>query len=154
MITIFKKKPKTSEKNLAVFIDGPNIIRKEFEVNLDKLREDIKKRGKIKVGKVFLNQYASNKLIEAVISQGFEPSFGLGEKDAESDVDVYMAVNVMDAIQNPHINTIVLVTRDADFLPVVQRAKKVGKEVIIYGTEPGFATALKNAADEAVVING
>ncbi len=153
MIAVFNLKEKLSpRKNLAIFIDGPNIIRKEFEINLDQLRERIKKIGKIKIAKVFLNQFASEKLIEAIISQGFEPALGLGEKDAESDVDVYMATNVMEAIYNHEIDTIVLVTRDADFLPVVMKAKERGKEVIIVGIEPGFSTALRNAADEVILL--
>jgi len=32
------------------------------------------------MGKVFLNQYASEKLIEAIVSQGFEATLGLGGK--------------------------------------------------------------------------
>lgn len=147
---LFKRKER---KNLAVFVDGPNIIRKEFEINLNDLTRRLKEMGRIKIAKVFLNQFASQKLIEAVISQGFEPCFGLGEKDSESDVDVYMAVDVMEVIPNRGIDTIVLVTRDADFLPVVQKAKEKGKEVIVIGTEPGFSIALKNAADKYIILN-
>lgn len=139
------------QPNIAVFIDGPNIIRQEFDLDLDHLRERIGELGDIKVGKVFLNQYASEKLIEAIVSQGFEAALGLGgEKDKESDVDVYMAVNAMEAVFNDSIDIIVLVTRDTDFLPVIQKAKEHGKETVIIGMEPGFSTALKNAADQVI----
>lgn len=146
----FKDKVK-GEPNVAVFVDGPNVIRKEFDLDLDALREQVSEFGNIKIGKVFLNQYASEKLIEAIVSQGFEAALGLGgEKDKESDVDVYMAVNAMDAVFNDSIDVIVLVTRDADFLPVIQKAKENGKETVIMGMSPGFSTALKNAADQVV----
>ena len=146
----FKDKVK-GEPNVAVFVDGPNVIRKEFDLDLDALREQVSEYGTIKVGKVFLNQYASEKLIEAIVSQGFEAALGLGgEKDKESDVDVYMAVNAMEAVFNDSIDVIVLVTRDADFLPVIQKAKENGKETVIMGMSPGFSTALKNAADQVV----
>lgn len=142
------------EPNVAVFVDGPNVIRQEFELDLDKLREQIRDFGNIKMGKVFLNQYASEKLIEAIVSQGFEATLGLGgEKDRESDVDVYMAVNAMDAVYNENIDVIVLVTRDADFLPVIQKAKEKGKETVIIGMEPGFSTALQNAADNVIELD-
>ncbi len=141
----------SGEPRIAVFVDGPNIIRKEFDLDLDLLREKIGEMGTIKVGKVFLNQYASEKLIEAIVSQGFEPALGLGrEKDKESDVDVYMAVNAMEAVFNDSIDIIVLVSRDTDFLPVIQKAKEHGKETVIIGMEPGFSTALKNAADQVI----
>jgi uncharacterized protein (TIGR00288 family) len=139
------------EPSVAVYVDGPNVIRKQFDLDLDSLREDISEFGEIKIGKVFLNQYASEKLIEAIVSQGFEAALGLGgEKDKESDVDVYMAVNAMDAVYNENIDVIVLVTRDADFLPVIQKAKENGKETVVVGMEPGFSTALQNAADNVL----
>lgn len=146
----FKDRVK-GEPNIAIFVDGPNIIRKEFDLDLDLLRKKTSKMGNIKVGKVFLNQYASEKLIEAIVSQGFEAALGLGgEKDKESDVDVYMAVNAMEAVFNDSIDILVLVTRDTDFLPVIQKAKEHGKETVIIGMEPGFSTALRNAADQVI----
>lgn len=142
-----------SEPNVAIFVDGPNVVRKEFDLDLDELREETGEFGNIKIGKVFLNQYASDKLIEAIISQGFEAELGLGgEKAKESDVDVYMAVNAVEAVFNDDIDVIVLVTRDTDFLPVIQKAKEHGKETVVIGMEPGFSTALKNAADQVVTL--
>ena len=137
-----------SEDNVAVFVDGPNVVRKEFDLDFDELREEVSEFGKIKVSKVFLNQYASPKLIEAIMSQGFEADQGLGgEKDKESDVDVYMASEAMESIFDENIDTIILVTRDTDFLPIIQKAKKHGKDTVIMGMEPGFSTSIKNAAD-------
>ena len=147
-------KDKVSRRpNVAVYVDGPNVIRKEFDLDLDHLRNEIGDLGTIKVGKVFLNQYASEKLIEAIVSQGFEAALGLGgEKDKESDVDVYMAVNAIESVFKDDIDIVVLVTRDTDFLPVIQKAKEHGKETVIIGMEPGFSTALKNAADQVVTL--
>ncbi|MFB6099753.1 MAG: TIGR00288 family NYN domain-containing protein [Candidatus Nanohalobium sp.] len=141
------------EPNVAVYVDGPNVVRKEFDLDLDELREKVGEFGNIKVGKVFLNQYASDKLIEAIVSQGFEAALGLGgEKAKESDVDVYMAVNAMESVFSDDIDVVVLVTRDTDFLPVIQKAKEYGKETVIMGMDPGFSTALKNAADQVVTL--
>lgn len=143
----------SKEPNVAIFVDGPNVVRKEFDLDLDELREEAEEFGNIKIGKVFLNQYASDKLIEAIISQGFEAELGLGgEKAKESDVDVYMAVNAVEAVFNDDVDALILVTRDTDFLPVIQKAKEYGKKTIVIGMNPGFSTALKNAADEVVVL--
>lgn len=143
-------KSKVSDKpNVAVFVDGPNVVRKEFDLDFDELREEVSELGNIKIGKVFLNQYASPKLIEAIMSQGFEADQGLGgEKDKESDVDVYMASEAMESVFDDNIDIIVLVSRDTDFLPVIQKAKKHGKETVIMGMDPGFSTSIKNAADK------
>jgi uncharacterized protein (TIGR00288 family) len=63
----------THGKNIGLRVDGPNMLRKEFDCNLDTVKDLIAEYGNIKVGKVFLNQYASDKLIEAVVNQGFSP---------------------------------------------------------------------------------
>lgn len=150
---VFEKFKETvsQQPNVAVFVDGPNVVRKQFDLDFDDLREQVEDLGDIKIGKVFLNQYASDKLIEAIVSQGFEADLGLGgEKDKESDVDVYMAVNAMESAMDENIDVIVLVTRDTDFLPVIQKAKEHGKDTVVMGMEPGFSTALRNAADKVI----
>lgn len=141
------------DDTIALFMDGPNILRNEFDVDLDAFRERLEEQGTITVGKVFLNQYASDKLIEAVVSQGFEPVLGVGEaEDEDSDVDVYLAAAAMEAVCNDTVDTIVLATRDADFIPVVQKAKERGKTVVVAGVDDGFSTALQNAADEVMLL--
>ena len=135
-----------NRKNIALFVDGPNIIRKEFSINLDDLRKVVEPYGRIIIGKVFLNQFASEKLIEAISNQGFEPAIHLAGEEA-SDVDVPLAVNATKAIYNTDVDVIAIASRDADFLPVVQAAKEKGKQVIIVGMQPGFSKALQKAAD-------
>jgi len=140
-----------SVKNIAIFVDGPNIIRKEFSIDLDELRKMVQKYGRIVTGKVFLNQFASDKLIEAVANQGFEPSIMLaGEKDA--DVDVPVAVAAVEAAYDRNIDIVAIASRDADYLAVVQAVKKLGKEVLIIGAEPGFSKALQRAADHVEIL--
>lgn len=141
-------------ERIAVFVDGPNIIRKEFDLDLDEFRERLQDEGRIVTAKVFLNQFAPEKLIEAVASQGFEPVLGVGEvEDESSDVDVYMATAAMEAVFDAGIDTIVIVTRDADFLPLIQKAKERGKRVVVAGMDSGFSTAIQNAADDVIVLD-
>ena len=129
------------EKNIACFVDGPNMLRKELGVDLDTVKKKLQKLGSIKVAKVFLDQYASDKLIEAVTNQGFEAQI------VPSDVDVALAVEAMQSVFSEHVDAIAVVSRDSDFKPLLMRAKEKGKETIVVGTEPDFSTALKNTAD-------
>ncbi|HOI70849.1 MAG TPA: TIGR00288 family NYN domain-containing protein [Methanobacterium sp.] len=140
------KKGDSRGKNIGLLVDGPNMLRKEFKLNLDLVRKIIKEYGDMRVGKVLLNQYASDKLIEAIVNQGFTPIVVAG------DTDVYMAVEAMELIYNPNIDVIALMTRDADFLPIVNKAKENGKETIVIGAEPGFSAALQNSADDAIIL--
>jgi len=141
-----RRKKEHAVKNIALFVDGPNIIRKEFSLDLDDLRKVLEKYGRIMIGKVFLNQFASEKLIEAVANQGFEPNVVLAG-EVESDVDVAVAVEAVKAAYNDEVDIIAIASRDADYLPAVQVAKENGKKVVVVGAEPGFSKALQRAAD-------
>lgn len=139
---------KEKEKHIGVLVDGPNILRKEFRINLKDLKEKLKPKGVVKIGKVFLDQHAPDKLVEAVANQGFESVI------TSTDVDVAMAVEAIELIYNPNIDIIALMTRDADFQPVLVKAKAKGKETLVIGVEPGFSPALKNTADEVIIMGG
>jgi len=136
---------KGAEKSMAFLIDGPNVIRKDVNIDLEGVKRKLAKYGKIKVAKIFLDQYASDKLIEAMTNQGYEPIITTG------DVDVTMAVEAMEQVFNPAIQIIVLMTRDIDFRPVLVKAKELGKETIVVGAEPGFSVALRNTADIVIM---
>lgn len=137
---------KREKKNVALFVDGPNMIRKEFGMDMDVLRSRVEKYGRIVTGKVFLNQFASEKLIEAVSNQGFEPIIALGEKE-DVDVDVAVAVHAMEAVHSKNIDVIAVATRDADFLALFQKIKEHGKTAVLVAFEEALATSLRNAAD-------
>lgn len=150
-LTSFKEyipiKRRSGDKNVGLLIDGPNMLRNEFHLDLEIIKEIVNETGKLKVAKVLMNQYASDKLIEAVVNQGFSPIIVAG------DVDVQLAVEAFELIYNPNIDVIALMTRNADFLPLINIAKENGKETMVIGAEPGFSIALKNSADNAIVLN-
>lgn len=144
---VLDKLKKTKTKTVAVFIDGPNMLRKEFSLDLNKIKGTINKLGVIKIGRVYLNQFAPSKLVEAVVNQGFEVSVCV------SDIDVLMAVEATETIFNPNIDVICLVTRDADFLPVIVKAKQHGKDVAVILVDESSGAALKNAADYIIILD-
>lgn len=157
MIVLYQKRQGRGDNsyNIGIFVDGPNMLRKEFMIDLGEVRRIARKFGRVTIGKVFINQYAPEKLIEAVINEGFECIMVLGEKSSDNtsaDVDVSMTVAAMEAIITKDIDAIVIVTRDADFLPVMQKAKEYGKWVVVIGAESGFSASLQNAADHLEVL--
>ena len=82
-------------KNIGLLVDGPNMLRKEFDCNLDIVKGLIAEHGNIKVGKVFLNQYDSDRLIEAIINQGFSPMIVAGETDVQIAVEAYELFTIL-----------------------------------------------------------
>lgn len=139
-------KKENERKRIGLLVDGPNVIRKEFNVDLYEIKNVLKEYGNVKIGKVFINQYASNKLVEAIENHGLEPII------CSSDVDVRLAVEGMELVYNENIDTIAIVTRDADFKPLLNKANEKGKETIIFGIQPGFSIALKNSADYVILL--
>lgn len=129
------------QKNIAVFVDGPNLLRKEFNVNLGKLATQIEKMGKISIAKVFLNQFAPQKLIEAISAEGMESVI------TPVDCDVALATEMMEAVHNPNIDIICVVTRDGDFQPPIMMAKKHGKETYAFGVRKNLSASLINSVD-------
>jgi uncharacterized protein (TIGR00288 family) len=146
MFDKFIKMLPSKNKSLAIFVDGPNILRKELGIDLDMIKKEALKHGSIKVGKVYLNQFASQKLVEAVVNQGFEPII------STTDIDVAMACDATEMVFNDTIDTIVFATRDSDFLPAVIKAKNKGKETIAIMGEEMSAAALKNTVDKVVFL--
>ncbi|MBI5553648.1 MAG: NYN domain-containing protein [Candidatus Diapherotrites archaeon] len=133
-------------KSIAVLVDGPNILRKELKTDLGEIKQKLNKFGKIKIARDILKQQASNKLLEAVVNQGFEPLICVG------DIDVAMACDAVEAVYNPSIQVIALVTRDSDFLPAITKAKRAGKETVVMMVDSDAAASLKNHADYLVVL--
>jgi len=140
------RKKRMGEKRVAVFVDGPNMLRREFDTDLGLVKKELRKFGPIKVSKVFLNQFAPEKLIEAVVNQGFEPVIVTSD-----DIDAPMAAEVMETIFTSSIDVIALVTRDGDFQSVIMKAKKYGKETVVVGSEP-FSATLRNTADSVIIL--
>ncbi|WP_461865010.1 TIGR00288 family NYN domain-containing protein [Thermococcus sp.] len=143
-----RKAKKIQKRSIGLIIDGPNILRKEFGVKLEDIKEALENVGNIRVAKVVLNQYAPQGLIEAIVNQGFEPIIVAG------DTDVRIAIEAMELIYNSDVEAIAIATRDADFLPIISEAKRKGKVAIVIGVEPGFSVALQNAADYVITMEG
>ncbi len=141
-----KRKHEKEVPTVALFVDGPNMLRKEFDYDLSEIQIKLEEIGMLKIGKVYLDQYAPDKLIEAVTNQGFEPTM-----ITTADVDAPMAADVMEAVYNDNIDKIAIMTRDSDFQRVLLKAKEKGKDTIVIGAD-SMAAALENTADHTIKV--
>lgn len=142
------KKALRKEKNVALLVDGPNTLRKAFHLDIKQIKEEVAKYGNIRIAKIYLDQFASDKLIEAMINQGFDVEITTG------DVDVTMAIEAMEYALDPEIDSIALMTRDTDYRPVLVKSKARGKKTMIIATDVAFSAALKNTADIVLIFKG
>jgi len=143
-----KKLVGLGKPRIALLVDGPNILRKAFNIDLLEVRRELSKIGDIRVAKIYLDQYASDKLIEAMVNQGFETEITTG------DVDVTMAIEAMECVLDPKIDILALMTRDTDYRPVLVKARSHGKKTVIIATDVAFSAALRNTADRILIFNG
>ncbi|MGI5925179.1 MAG: NYN domain-containing protein [Lentisphaeria bacterium] len=71
--------------------------------------------------------------------------------NAKSTADTFLVLQAMDCVLHyPAISMYVLVTGDADFLPLISRLKATGRKVVGLGTEGTIANTLIQNCDEYI----
>ncbi|MFB6223297.1 MAG: NYN domain-containing protein [Haloarcula sp.] len=135
------------ETRVGLFVDGPNVLRGEFDIDLDDVREKAETYGPLALTRLYVDQNASPGLIRAAEARGFEVVTTSG------DVDVRLAVDATDATVSEQLDVLVVASRDTDFKPALEVAAREGvKTVAIAPGEYGRSDALRNAAHEAVTL--
>jgi len=133
---------------VALFVDGPNVLRDEFDVDLDELRTTAERMGSLTLNRLYLDEHATPGLVQAAEARGFEVVVTSG------DVDVKLAADAVATAADRRADTIAIVSRDTDFKPVLELARSRGcRTVAIAPGEYGRSDALGNAAHESIVFD-
>ena len=132
---------------VALFVDGPNVIREEFDVDLDDVREVAESAGRVVAARLYVDEHATPGLIQAAEARGFEVIVTSG------DVDVKLAVDATRFAVERRAATLAVASRDTDFKPVVEAANANGlRTLVVAPGEHGRSDALRNAAGESVTL--
>ncbi len=134
-------------QRVGLFVDGPNVLREEFDVDLDDVRAAAERFGALSVTRLYLDEHATPGLIQAGEARGFEVVITSG------DVDVRLAIDATELVCEEAFEVLVVVSRDTDFKPVVELAARRGVETV--AVAPGLhgrSDALANAAGEAFTL--
>ncbi len=132
---------------VGLFVDGPNVFRDEFDVDLDELREVGDGLGRTGARRLYFDEHATPGLIRAAEARGFEVVVTSG------DVDVKLAVDATAALAEGRLDMLAIASRDTDFKPVLEYAGSVGVgTVAIAPGRYGRSDALRNAADDALTL--
>ena len=132
---------------VGLYVDGPNVLREEFDVDLDELRALAAEDGRLAVTRLYLDEHATPELIQAAEARGFDVITTSG------DVDVRLAVDATVAATDGLIDVLVIVSRDTDFKPVLERATERGVETVAVAPGAyGRSDALRNAAHRALTL--
>ncbi|MFC7164504.1 NYN domain-containing protein [Halospeciosus flavus] len=134
-----------SQPRVALFVDGPNVLREEFDVDLDDVREAAERAGDLVTTRLYLDEHATPGLIQAGEARGYEVQVTSG------DVDVKLAVDATELVVEGGIDVLTIASRDTDFKPVLEKAGRHGlRTLAIAPGEHGRSDALRNAATDAV----
>lgn len=133
---------------VGLFVDGPNTFRDEFDVDFNDIREAGEATGQLAVTRLYLDEHATPGLIMAAEANGFEVLVTSG------DVDVKLAIDATELVVEEAIDTLVVVSRDTDFKPVLEKAAERGiKTIAIAPGEHGRSDALRKTAQEAYLLD-
>jgi len=131
---------------VALFVDGPNVLREEFDVDLDDVRETAAAAGRLAVTRLYVDEHATPELMQAAEARGYDVRVTSG------DVDVKLAVDATELVVGG-VDVLAVASRDTDFKPVLETAARRGvRTLAIAPGEHGRSDALRNAADDAVVL--
>ncbi|WP_053947335.1 NYN domain-containing protein [Halolamina sediminis] len=134
-------------EGVALFVDGPNVLRDEFDVDLDDVRAAAAASSRVVSARLYLNEQAPGSLIRAAEAHGFEVITTSG------DVDVKLAVDVAEFVLRNGVETVAIASRDTDFKPALELAGREGvRTLAIAPGSYGRSDALRSAADESVTL--
>jgi uncharacterized LabA/DUF88 family protein len=69
-------------------------------------------------------------------------------------VDIDISIDVMNAIHDPQVDAIFLVSGDGDFAPLVREAGRTSKQVFVGAFSSGLAPEIQNIADQFQSLDG
>ena len=114
---------------------------------LTQLRPLLKEIGNIKIAKVLLLQQHAFDISNEISQEGFTPII------VHTDLDIHFSLEAMELIYNEKIEVLALATENEKLLPLFNRAKELGKEVILLLTTSKVSRGLQNAADSVLAIS-
>lgn len=133
---------------VGLFVDGPNMLREEFDVDLDDIREAAAETGRLATTRLYVDEHATPGLIQAAEARGFEVIVTSG------DVDVKLAVDAARFAVERRAETIAIASRDTDFKPVLEIANSCGlRTLAIAPGKHGRSDALRNAATASITLD-
>jgi uncharacterized protein (TIGR00288 family) len=135
------------EPRVGLFVDGPNVLREEFDVDLDDVREAALTEGRLVTTRLYVDEHATPGLVQAAEARGYEVVVTSG------DVDVKLAVDAAEFVVAGRLDTLAVASRDTDFKPVLELAGRYGcRTFAIAPGSHGRSDALRNAATGSVTL--
>ena len=138
MIKLFKK----SEK-VAIFIDGDNVSPKCADFVIDYA----KKLGHISVKRIYGTPDTMKAWVSEYKKYAIKQVSLYNSKYKKNGADIALTFDAATIGNKPMISSVVIVSNDSDFLPLVVKLKESGKVVYSFGSDINYSEPFANACD-------
>ncbi len=142
-----------SQNTIAVFIDFENLYYSSLNnygeaPDLMIIRNLCEKKGGIASIQAFGDWVRFNDQIDGLQTSGIQPVFTPLSRTEKSSADTFICVSAMKLfMQNENINTLILVSGDRDFIPLLNELRSLGKSTYLMGVPGSISRDLVNVAD-------
>jgi len=136
-----------STKKIAVFVDYDN-----QQLDVFALIELLRERGRVVIRKAYADWVARKSYRKSVAQAGFElidcPRVTATHKNA---ADIRLAVDCLSvSYETDDIQIYVLVTGDVDFVPLINKLRTQGREIVVVAANQSAADLLMQSCDEFI----
>jgi uncharacterized protein (TIGR00288 family) len=141
------------QNTIAVFIDFENLYYSSLNnygeaPDLMIIRSLCEKKGGIASIQAFGDWVRFNEHINSLQTTGIQPVFTPLSRTEKSSADTFICVHAMKLfMQNENINTLILVSGDRDFIPLLTELRSLGKNTFLMGVPGSISRDLVNVAD-------
>ena len=144
----------SAPRQVAFLVDGDNLSGQSWSTLLEQARAF----GHLAVSRLYMDFQSLKDGGLSARSAGFEPIHVLGKRSTtgfKSMVDVALATDAMSVLyENPNIDTMIIGTGDADFIPLIRQWKRRGKTIVVMANDAKLSGELRRVADEVVTFRG
>src|SRR4030066_488208 len=146
-----------TDKDAAVVIDYENLFYSSQNLysrypDLELLIKLCKERGRIASCQAYADWTKFQDKISELFKVGIQPVFSPVSRTGKSSADTIICVQTMRLFYtNPNLESLLLVSGDRDFIPLVVELRSMGKKVFIVGISGSYSEDLKKVSDELIL---
>ena len=134
----------SGDRQVAVLIDDENVGLGSVEWLFDQ----VSNLGRILIRRAYSDWSKGGNVRDQLLEFGIEPVHVFQVSNAGKNAsDIRMAIDAIDLLYSSPVDTFVIVSGDADFLPLVNKLRSSGKMVIGAGRQKSTSATLVKACD-------
>ncbi len=134
----------SGDRQVAVLIDDENVSVGSVEWLFDR----ISNLGRILIRRAYSDWSKGGNVRDQLLEFGIEPVHVFqASSSGKNASDIRMAIDAIDLLYSSPVDTFVIVSGDADFLPLVNKLRSSGKMVIGAGRRKSTSATLVKACD-------